>query len=121
MSYTPVSTYSSNNLITMIPVNSQQAALTYAMLPNMTLYFMDLTNPVWYTRTTDNMGNTIAFDVYDIIKRETQQQTVQPQQTEYVQKSELEALVTAAVEQALAKTRKHNNQQRYNKKEVNNG
>lgn len=128
MSITPTNgLYQANNVVTMLIANNQQAAMAHPMMPNSTMYFMDRSDPVLYARTTDNTGNTISFEIYDIVKREPAP-APRPATSGYTittTKEELDNAVAEAVNRVLAsmnKNNRSNNRQRnYHKKEENNG
>lgn len=60
-------------------VRSQAEAEVYPMVPNATMQFWDIYQPVIYRKMTDAYGRTSLFEVYDLNLRETKP-TVQQQQ-----------------------------------------
>ena len=60
-------------------VRSQAEAEAYPMVPNATMQFWDIYQPVIYRKMTDAYGRTSLFEVYDLKLRETKP-TVQQQQ-----------------------------------------
>lgn len=67
-------------------VRSQAEAENYPMVPNATMQFWDIYQPVIYRKMTDQYGRPSLFEAYDLIKRQPQQppqQPPQPQQPQY--------------------------------------
>lgn len=60
-------------------VRSQAEAEAYPMVPNATMQFWDIYQPVIYRKMTDTYGRTSLFEVYDLTLRETRP-TIQQQQ-----------------------------------------
>lgn len=54
-------------------VRSQAEAENYPMVPNATMQFWDMYQPVIYRKMTDQYGRTSLFEAYDLIKRQPQQ------------------------------------------------
>lgn len=51
-------------------VRSQAEAENYPMIPNATMQFWDMYQPVIYLKRTDAYGRTALFEIYDLTKRE---------------------------------------------------
>lgn len=84
-------------------VRSQAEAENYPMIPNATMQFWDMYQPVIYLKRTDAYGRTALFEIYDLKKREnvqlmSAQQTMAPTQNQqqtpndYVSVSEFNGL-----------------------------
>lgn len=68
-------------------VRSQAEAENYPMIPNATMQFWDMYQPVIYLKRTDAYGRTALFEIYDLTKREnvhmmSAQQTMVPAQNQ---------------------------------------
>lgn len=64
-------------------VRSQAEAENYPMVPNATMQFWDIYQPVVYRKMTDQYGRLSLFEAYDLIKRPLQQPQQPPQQPQY--------------------------------------
>lgn len=66
-------------------VRSQAEAENYPMVPNATMQFWDMYQPVIYRKMTDQYGRTSLFEAYDLVKRPQQPQQLPqpPQQPQY--------------------------------------
>ena len=62
-------------------VRSQAEAENYPMVPNATMQFWDIYQPVIYRKMTDQYGRTSLFEAYDLVKRPTQQSQQSMQQS----------------------------------------
>lgn len=97
-------------------VRSQAEAENYPMVPNATMQFWDMYQPVIYRKMTDQYGRTSLFEAYDLVKRPQQpQQPPQPpqppQQPQYQVPTQQNAndYVSAAVFNSLVERVNHMN------------
>ena len=95
-------------------VQGVNEATMYPLAPGHTIMMMDSNDLVMYMKTRESNGRYLPMDIYDLVKRSNQQQTVQQMQqpanvqpqidlSEYVRKDDLSSIIGPMIQEAVDK------------------
>ena len=90
MAYYPFYPQFQSQQTNVIWVDNEQVALSYPVAPGNTIMLMENDNPVVYKKTADLSGKVLPMEIYDLVKRVTEDHVP----VEYITKNEFESFVS---------------------------